>query len=373
MTALPAKEKEVDTSSGHIGSGRKFSRAPLRQGMSERPGTSERGAATTLVLMDRRLRSMEASICSLTDAFKALDARLTGPHAAAAGGGIARYPDAQLPTRTVEEEVEREQLEASAGLAAEAEEAQQRRRGSRLPAMSALVKAAMGQAKGKAGADAGADAGAGAGAGAADAAPRRRGSRLSNMSALVKAAIWQAKGTPVDGPTTSAAAAAAGESGKPHDVHEASRQLSVSRAVHEDRRSASALASPYIELGSLDLFGDLYEGGHAGHTKSGVPNEIPRGILLPWSRFLLSWDLLCSTMLMTLAFYLPFRLCFIPQAHLSWPADAWLLCIDVVCILDMFVGMCTAHYDYLGNLEVRASRPARRPRPRARAGRTPAQ
>ena len=54
-----------------------------------------------------------------------------------------------------------------------------------------------------------------------------------------------------------------------------------------------------------------------------------------------------------MCFYLPFRLAFLSSQLLSWPGDAWLLAIDGIYMLDMLVGMSTAHYDYLGNLETR--------------------
>ena len=113
--------------------------------------------------------------------------------------------------------------------------------------------------------------------------------------------------------------------------------------------------SSWDELGSLDLFGDLYEGGHAGHHRNDghAHEKVPHGVLLPWSRSLLGWDLICSTMLLIMCFYLPLRLSFLSDQILSWPGDAWLLAIDAAYLLDMLVGMTTAHYDYLGNLETR--------------------
>jgi hypothetical protein len=110
---------------------------------------------------------------------------------------------------------------------------------------------------------------------------------------------------------------------------------------------------PLVELGSLDLFGDLYEGGHAGHNSSGSPDNVPFGVLLPWSRSILAWDLICSSMLLIMCFYLPLRLAFLSEQMLQWPEDAWLLAIDVIYVMDMFVSMNTAYYDYLGNLETR--------------------
>jgi len=81
---------------------------------------------------------------------------------------------------------------------------------------------------------------------------------------------------------------------------------------------------------------------------------VPFGVLLPWSRFLLVWDLICSTMLLVMSFYLPLRLSYFSERDaLQWPEDAWLAAIDLVYMLDMLVGMSTAHYDYLGNLETR--------------------
>ena len=81
---------------------------------------------------------------------------------------------------------------------------------------------------------------------------------------------------------------------------------------------------------------------------------MPFGVLLPWSRFLLVWDLICSTMLLVMSFYLPLRLSYFSERDaLQWPEDAWLAAIDLVYMLDMLVGMSTAHYDYLGNLETR--------------------
>ena len=62
------------------------------------------------------------------------------------------------------------------------------------------------------------------------------------------------------------------------------------------------------------------------------------------------------TGLLVMCFYLPFRLAFLSSQLLSWPGDAWLLAIDVIYMLDMLVGMSTAHYDYLGNLEASAHR-----------------
>ena len=53
--------------------------------------------------------------------------------------------------------------------------------------------------------------------------------------------------------------------------------------------------SAVYELGSLDLFGDLYEGGHAGHVMGVAGERVAWGVLLPWSRVLLMWDLVCST------------------------------------------------------------------------------
>ena len=76
-------------------------------------------------------------------------------------------------------------------------------------------------------------------------------------------------------------------------------------------------------------------------------------MLLPWSRFLLSWDLVCSLALLVMCFYLPFRLAFLSRQMLSWPGDAWLLIIDGICLVDVVVAMSTAYYDYLGHLEAR--------------------
>ena len=58
-------------------------------------------------------------------------------------------------------------------------------------------------------------------------------------------------------------------------------------------------------------------------------------------------------MLLIMCFYLPLRLAFLSDQALSWPGDAWLLAIDAIYILDMFMTTCTAYYDYLGNLETR--------------------
>ena len=54
-------------------------------------------------------------------------------------------------------------------------------------------------------------------------------------------------------------------------------------------------SGPITELGSLELFGDLYEGGHAGHNATGHKETVPLGVLMPWSRVLLVWDLICSS------------------------------------------------------------------------------
>ena len=114
------------------------------------------------------------------------------------------------------------------------------------------------------------------------------------------------------------------------------------------------------ELGSLELFGDLYEGGHPGHTTSEGSGQISWGVLLPWSHFLLTWDLVCSSALLGMCFYLPFRLSFLSEQTLSWPGDAWLLVIDAIYLLDVGVAMSTAYYDYQGNLEARRSYIVRR-------------
>ena len=58
-------------------------------------------------------------------------------------------------------------------------------------------------------------------------------------------------------------------------------------------------------------------------------------------------------MLLIMCFYLPLRLSFLSDRILRWPDDAWLVFIDLIYILDMGVGMTTAYYDYLGNLETR--------------------
>jgi hypothetical protein len=58
-------------------------------------------------------------------------------------------------------------------------------------------------------------------------------------------------------------------------------------------------------------------------------------------------------MLLIMCFYLPLRLAFLSEQMLQWPEDAWLLAIDVIYVMDMFVSMNTAYYDYLGNLETR--------------------
>ena len=131
---------------------------------------------------------------------------------------------------------------------------------------------------------------------------------------------------------------------------------STAAASHEDDVAMEKeQGSSWDELGSLDLFGDLYEGGHAGHHRNDghAHEKVPHGVLLPWSRSLLGWDLICSTMLLIMCFYLPLRLSFLSDQILSWPGDAWLLAIDAAYLLDMLVGMTTAYYDYLGNLETR--------------------
>ena len=109
------------------------------------------------------------------------------------------------------------------------------------------------------------------------------------------------------------------------------------------------------DFASLELFGDLHEGGHPGHASLDDEAEDRRswGVLLPWSPVLLAWDLVCSTALLAMCFYLPFRLAFLSHRVLSWPGDAWLLVIDMICLVDVGVAMSSAYYDYLGHLETR--------------------
>ena len=58
--------------------------------------------------------------------------------------------------------------------------------------------------------------------------------------------------------------------------------------------------------------------------------------------------------LLIMCFYLPLRLSFLADRVISWPGDAWLVALDVLYMFDIAVGMSTAYYDYLGNLEVSA-------------------
>ena len=139
-------------------------------------------------------------------------------------------------------------------------------------------------------------------------------------------------------------------------------ETKLSRTQTHSSRGGSQRATSRGSIGSavfsaldeqLSLFGDLHEGGHAGHFHSGSHSVMPCGVLLPWSKPLLFWDLVCTSLLLVMCFYVPYRLAFLSQRVLSWPADAWLLVIDIVYLLDIGVTLSTAYYDYLGNLETR--------------------